>query len=220
MWVRRQTRAETGEDRCISALKKQINRCQRTFGFAQPVDELGSQYCLVFLAGSAVWSASLPLLWAQTGRCAAFGSGCSAKARRGCIYCRRGWGCWTKHSQWSAEGGGGETVAVRLGAGMVGERREGQKRGRKGRRLALIIAEHQGGEWRRRCMWRMWCCTFCDINRICVSLKTWEERKQRLIWRETITPVCNEYLESNPRVLQQPINLCNADVKKKTLSVT
>lgn len=37
-----------GEDKCVSAVKKQIDRCRRTFRFSQPVDELRGVSAVLF----------------------------------------------------------------------------------------------------------------------------------------------------------------------------
>lgn len=133
---------ESSEEGCgVFPLQKvQINEICWTFSL---VDELA---CHVFpLSGPEAWSAPLPLPWSQMGGCAALGSGCTVTAGQSCILQEWGWGCWTKHSQWSVEGGGGEAVAAGWKSGSWNG---GSKGGTKERQGTEAVDQHWG--WSER----------------------------------------------------------------------
>lgn len=142
MQARLRTRAETEEVSRFSAVKKQIDGCQRAFGFWHPLD--GSVQVLFSCLGPAVTSLFSPS--PKGGGCAAFSSGCTRK-RRGirCILQER-LRLLNQALTMELRGRGrGDNYrqAGSLGVGMVGAR-EGQKTGRVGKNAG----SHQCGRWR------------------------------------------------------------------------
>lgn len=167
---------QTGWVRFIREETKSI-RCQRAFGILPACSvRWERRRCLVFLA--VYLQSEVPPFPSppRSIECeAVLRLARAAQRRRGmAAYCRRG--CWTKHSQWSSQGGRGRREGRRLGAWEqewwetgrdkreAGEGRNagssrhswgGWRGGPKTRTEDAITKREQGlGAWRRGEVWR------------------------------------------------------------------
>lgn len=138
-WIRRCER-ELLDGRCVYFCSGETNH--RTSVniqiLSQPVDELRSRRRIVF-PGRAPQLAALPFPSPEptVGGCSAFGS----------WYCRRGWGCWTKHSQWELRGRGrGDGLQRGWEPGSRNGGSEGGTKGRAGEgRMRALVSTGDGG---------------------------------------------------------------------------
>lgn len=193
MWARRQTRAET---EMISVFQLWGNKSICVSAHSDsPSLWMSSGVSAALFSWLALQFEVLPfrLPCAQMGRCAAFGSGCSVKARQGCILQER---LLNQALTIELRGRGRGD-----GCGEAGSRNGGSEGGTKERQGRENADSYQcwgwRGEWRRihvcisgerslaysiiltRCAWA------CKRDK-----DWWEERKQIVMWWE-IGPIMN-----------------------------